>query len=332
MQIKEITDSSAWGELVVACAANPLQSWQWGELKAKTGAWTAYRLACVEDGELVGGAQVLVRKLPFPFRALAYAPRGPFARDNASFVAICEAVAQWCAWKTPSVCLRIEPELTKVELPEPWREGDRVLLAKTATVDIVPSEDEIMKSIPNRKCRQYIRKAERDGVVVRHATADDLDDILDLYHATAEADGFSLHVDEYYRTAFDELEGVQQVFVAEGPDGGGAQAFLWNVLTPGGTTFELWGAVNDAGKRSRANYYMKWCAMREAKAAGSTLYDLNGLLNDGISDFKMLFTKEPTYWAGTFDRPLNHLYGAMLTALDLRGKALDMLERAKTKN
>ncbi|MBR2683261.1 MAG: peptidoglycan bridge formation glycyltransferase FemA/FemB family protein, partial [Atopobiaceae bacterium] len=142
---------------------------------------------------------------PVPFRALAYAPRGPFARDNASFVAICEAVAQWCAWKTPSVCLRIEPELTEVELPEPWREGDRVLLAKTATVDIVPSEDEIMKSIPNRKCRQYIRKAERDGIVVRHATADDLDDILDLYHATAEADGFSLHVDEYYRTALTSL-------------------------------------------------------------------------------------------------------------------------------
>ena len=101
--------------------------------------------------------------------------------------------------------------------------------------------------------------------------------------------------------------------MAEGDEG--IEAFLWNVTSPAGTCFELWGAVSDAGKASRANYYMKWVAICAAKEAGAATYDLNGLLNGGISNFKLLFVEGPTLWAQTHDKPLSPLYGLMDWAL-----------------
>ena len=54
------------------------------------------------------------------------------------------------------------------------------------------------------------------------------------------------------------------------------------------------------------------------KELGAVTYDLNGLLNDGISDFKLLFEREPTLWVETHDRPLSPLYHAMNKALEIR--------------
>lgn len=316
MKVVSINEASAWNNLVESFGGHPLQEWQWGELKAATGPWTANRLEVLSDeGTPLGGAQVLVRSMPFPFGAIAYAPRGPFAAGE-SLMPVADTLADWCKRNTKAQSLKIDPAVGALAWSAGWVESETSLINKTAVIDLQREEDAIMSGIPNRKCRQYIRKGKRDGVVVRPANKDDLPAIMDLYHHTAEADGFNIHEDEFYYRAFDLLEGVQQVFVAQKDDE--IQAFLWNVTSKGGTTFELWGAVSDAGKRSRANYYMKWVAILAAKEAGALVYDLNGLLNDGISDFKLLFVSEPTYWVTTHDKPLRSLYGIMNKALAVR--------------
>lgn len=318
--IRLIEAAPAWDALVDACQGHPLQTWEWGELKHQTGPWTAYHLEFSQGGEVVGGAQVLVRKMPPPLGSTAYVPRGPFATDPALLPALADAAARWCKEQVKPVSLKIDPAVTELALPTGWRESERVLVAKTAVMDLTPELDDIMKSIPNRKCRQYIRKAGRDGVTCRPGEQRDLPEILRLYHATAEADGFAIHEDEFYEQAFTLLGDVSQLFVSEYE--GRMQSFLWNVTTSG-TAFELWGAVNDEGKRTRANYLLKWVAIQAAKERGAQLYDLNGLLNDGISDFKMLFVKEPTVWVGSYDKPLSPLYGLMNKAIELRRKNAD---------
>ena len=315
MDVRVIENPGEWNAYAEGFGAHPLQYAQWGALREQTGPWKATLLQFVEGGEPIGGAQVLMRSMPFPFRAICYAPRGPFAAEG-HLAQVADALAAWGKAKTNATSVKVDPAVTELDLGPRWRVSEQVLLGKTATLSLEPPEDKIMAAIPNRKCRQYIRKAERDGVVVREAREEDLDAILALYHATADADGFALHEDGFYRSAFHALEGIQQLTVAE--QDGEIQAFLWNVTSPGGTCFELWGAVSDAGKRSRANYYLKWCAIRAAKEAGAVLYDLNGLLNDGISDFKLLFVPEPTLWAPTHDMPLSPLYGLMNKALELR--------------
>ncbi|SEH45063.1 MULTISPECIES: lipid II:glycine glycyltransferase FemX [Atopobiaceae] len=300
-------DPKSWNEIVESCGGHPLQAWQWGQLKSQTGPWDAKRVVCLEGGEVVGAAQVLLRTLPFPFKMMAYVPRGPLAKDPALLPEVADAIAEWCRKNTAAITVKIDPAVTELKLSDSWRKSERVLVKKTAVMDLTLDEDALNKSIPNRKCRQYIRKSARDGIVFRAATKDDLDQVLSIYHNTAEADGFALHADEFYRAAFDVMDGINQFYVAE--KDGEIQAFLWNVTTKGGTAFELWGAVTDAGKRSRANYGLKWHAILDAKAKGALYYDLNGLLNDGISDFKMLFVKEPTFWIGSFDCRLKALAG-----------------------
>ena len=314
MDVTLVSDKEQWNRLVESFGGHPLQQWQWGDLKQQTGPWTSHHVMVSDASGAVGGAQILVRKMPFPVNAIAYAPRGPFAKDG-MLMQVADELAAWVKGNTKAQSLKVDPAVTELDWSAGWEPSEAVLISKTAALDLTRDEDEIMKGIPNRKCRQYIRKGERDGVVVRPGTEADLDAVLALYHATADADGFALHDDEFYRTAFRLLDGLQQLFVAEVD--GEIQAFLWNVTSKGGTTFELWGAVNDAGKRSRANYYQKWVAILAAKQAGARLYDLNGLLNDGISDFKLLFVPEATNWVATHDRPLGAMYRVMNKALEL---------------
>ena len=73
-------DEAGWDAFVAGHpAAHPLQLHTWGQLKAEYG-WEDARLALVEGGRPVAGAQVLFRPLPrlgfLPLR-VAYVPKGP---------------------------------------------------------------------------------------------------------------------------------------------------------------------------------------------------------------------------------------------------------------
>ncbi|WP_297182280.1 peptidoglycan bridge formation glycyltransferase FemA/FemB family protein [uncultured Enorma sp.] len=315
-EYREVTDAQAWDEIVNAHAGHPMQAWGWGELKERTGSWTARRIVVERDGSFEGACQVLVRKLPWPFGHICYAPRGPVTDHAADVPQVADDVAAWCRANVSAVSLKIEPAVTaqEVTMPAPWEPAEKITLPNTAAIDLAPTEDEIMAGLHSKKARQYIRKAGRSGVEVRRATEADLDAIMDIYHHTAETDEFFLHSDEYYRTAFSACADVNQVFIAEIE--GRPLAFLWNITTSG-TAFELWGGVTDEGKRLRANYLLKWHAMCTAKESGAALYDMNGLLEGGVSTFKLLFAGEPTVWIGTFDRPLSPLYHVWDGALKL---------------
>lgn len=314
MDYRLITDKAQWDALLQAHNGHPMQSWGWGELKEKTGSWTAHRVVCEEAGRFVCAASVLERKLPWPFRSICYAARGPVVERDEDLPRAADLIATWCAEHVHAVSLKIDPGVSGVTLGAGWRPGSKILIPNTATIDLRPDEDAIMASLHSKKARQYIRKAARGGVEIRPAVRDDLPGIMELYHNTAEQDDFFIHEDEYYYQAFDTMDDVNQLFVAEYE--GRLLAFLWNVTMPA-AAFELWGGVNDEGKRLRANYLLKWHAICAAKEAGATLYDLNGLFNEGISKFKMLFVNEPTEWIGTFDKPLSPLFGVWEGALKL---------------
>ncbi len=53
-----------------------LQTWEWGDLKAKTG-WVPLRLLVEQDGVPVGAISILKRRIPVLNKYIFYAPRGP---------------------------------------------------------------------------------------------------------------------------------------------------------------------------------------------------------------------------------------------------------------
>jgi lipid II:glycine glycyltransferase (peptidoglycan interpeptide bridge formation enzyme) len=60
-----------------------------------------------------------------------------------------------------------------------------------------------------------------------------------------------------------------------------------------------------AGGESRANYLLKWEAIRSSREAGATSYDLWGLATGGIAHFKTGFGGREVRYIGAWDLVLS---------------------------
>ena len=292
-------DRSTWNAFVNASQyGHPLQLWGWGEAK-RANSWVPHRLMSA-DG--TAGAQVLLWPIPKTGRFIAYVPRGPVCSPD-SAASLLAAMSTW-AKSHKAIYLRVEPAWKDAKMPSGWlRSKNCIQLAETYTIDLARSDDDLLGAM-ERKHRQYINKSEREGVVVRRAHEGDLDSMWRIYTDTAARAGFGLHDRCYYDELWRELGDANWLYYAEVE--GKPEAFLW-LVAGGATAYELYGGVTSAGQAARANYTLKWTAMKDLKAAGYLIYDFNGRLNEGVSRFKEGFGPHATDWIGTYDYPINKL-------------------------
>lgn len=303
--LTEITNDTAWDSFVSSSNfGHPLQLWGWGESKRETG-WAAYRLALTEGDTILAGAEVLLWQIPRTKRFIAYVPRGPVVDPNSNEAGMLRhELVNWARQKN-ALYLRIEPawkasdfEHTKEIIPKGWRRAKHHLqMAETYTIDLNKSEEELQEAMI-RKHRQYIRKAEREGVAIRRVTDGNIGAMYELYLETATRAGFGIHSREYYQGLFEYFGKANYLYYAE--IHGKPEGFLW-LAASGRTAYELYGGISAVGGENKVNYALKWTAMTELKAAGYELYDFNGRLNEGVSQFKVGFGPDETDWIGTYD-------------------------------
>ncbi|MDQ4503687.1 peptidoglycan bridge formation glycyltransferase FemA/FemB family protein [Sinomonas sp. ASV322] len=329
LTVRACTDRSEWDALVNSRDGHPLQLWGWGEVKAAHH-WKVERLIVGDGAEVVGGAQVLYRALPWPLKSLAYLSRGPAcAPEDAR--AVLDAVARHVRTTRGSVALVAEPD---------WDAGSEgaesagerglaaagfartestILIRRTLILDLTQNDDELMAAM-SRTTRANVRKNLKGGLEFRKvATGAELEQVLTIYAETAKRAGFGIHEDRYYRDIWRFLGQDSPIVAAF--DGDQVVAFVW-IAKSAGTAFELYGGVNAAGQKARANYGVKWAAFAAMKADGCTRYDLNGLLNDGISDFKKQFAPHENLLTGTWELPLSPLYPAYSTGMPIARRVL----------
>jgi lipid II:glycine glycyltransferase (peptidoglycan interpeptide bridge formation enzyme) len=65
--------------------------------------------------------------------------------------------------------------------------------------------------------------------------------------------------------------------------------------------------MTQAGGDSRANYLLKWEAIRSSREQGATSYDLWGLATGGIAHFKTGFGGREVHYIGAWDLVLDPL-------------------------
>ena len=65
--------------------------------------------------------------------------------------------------------------------------------------------------------------------------------------------------------------------------------------------------MTPAGADSRANYLLKWEAIRSSREQGATTYDLWGLAHAGIAHFKTGFGGREIHYIGAYDLVLDPL-------------------------
>jgi peptidoglycan pentaglycine glycine transferase (the first glycine) len=302
MQLIEVTDSQAWDAYVGEHAyGHPLQLWGWGEAK-EDNHWRAYRLALADGNRWMAAAEVLLWPIPRTGRYIAYVPRGPVVDPGST--ATTEMLAELVLWARgkQALYLRVEPAWTEAAFGPGWRRAKHHLqLPETYTIDLRKSTEEMLEPM-SRKHRQYIRKSERDGVSVTRLPETQVGPMYELYSDTARRAGFGIHSEEYYSRLHEGLGSHSYLYVAEYE--GRPVAFLW-LAEAGRTAYELYGGVNETGQELKANYFLKWQAIRDMQTAGLETYDFNGRLNEGVSRFKEGFGPDETNYVGTYDYPMN---------------------------
>lgn len=324
----------AWDTYVRAHPkATYLQVHPWARVKAATG-WSP---ALVGDpGTAAGpvGARLLTRPIPLlPWR-FAYAPRGPLsnewneATNEAWLGSLREAAGAGGALERTAI-VRMDPEIEPAPPIEAalrasgWRRAHDMQPRRTRIVDLAPDEDALLADL-RKKWRQYVNKARSGGVVVRDVDpaveTDAFDRFYEVMREVSKRTALPLRSAATFRGVWEAYapSGESRLLFAE--KDGDVHAVLL-LLRCGTRVVEPYGGMNAAGAESRANYLLKWEAIRSSREQGATSYDMWGLIGSGIDHFKAGFGGREVEYIGAWDFPLSPPGAAAFRAAE-RGRGL----------
>ncbi len=336
MATKMSVDPAAWNQAVnQAPNPHPLQSWEWGQFKGRWRWQPSYH-------QLVDGtatALILKRTLPRTPFCILYIPKGPGADyANPELRRKLFAELEEIAKQERAIFLKIDPDipLSWGEEPEEaqpigeaaveelqkrgWRyAADQVQFPNTVTLDLTPSEDEILAGM-KQKTRYNIRLAGRKGVVVRHVEPSDFPILLEMYLETAKRDGFTHRPSDYYLDAWRAFHdaGMGRALIAYyAPENQKPIPLAGVYLLRQGSRAIYWQGASTTIERSRMpNHLLQWEAIRWAKAQGSAMYDFWGApthLDEsdplwGVWRFKRGFNGAFTRHIGAWDYPARPIF------------------------
>ena len=321
-----------WDEFVAASPqATYLQATAWARVKAANG-WSAEHIETAPGVEPRVGAQVLLRR-PGPLPSLvpwafAYAPRGPIAAgwsDPGAVVRAWTAAVREHRWASRPALLRIDPEIERdgpldregavraALAAEGWRSAPEVQPTTTRVVDLRPDEATLWSDL-RKKWRQYVNRARSAGVTIVDAEADRLGEFHVIMAETSRRTGTLIRTEAAYRDIFEAFRpgGHARLLFAVDPDGTAQAALL--LVRSGARVVEPYGGMTAAGGESRANYLLKWEAIRSSRDAGATSYDMWGLVHPGIRQFKAGFGGREITTIGAWELPLNSMGAALYRA------------------
>jgi len=306
LRVVRVDDSAAWDAFVCARAGHPLQLTGWARVKESVG-WRSERLFVQDpDGVVIAGAQVLFRRVPWPFCQMAYIPRGPVVADGMLASAL-DALQHYLRPNHRLLYVLVEPASEKASLPAGWKKSKSgILLSRTLILDLTKTQETLLADI-TRKRRYDIRKSTQLHPDIRPVQSpEEVAQCLQVYQETAKRDGFHLHEAAYYQAIFTYLQQHSQM-VAVWNEAGQPIAFTWLAVTPQ-IAFELYGGMTSEGQQRRANFALKWWCITYAQSQGVQQYDFNGLLNDGITTFKKSFASHENQLIGSFEYSLSPWY------------------------
>lgn len=297
-----------------------MQLWEWGEIKGRTG-WKPWRLILEAEGEIIGAATILERKLPVIGAPIFYCPRGPVVDmgDSKKLAAVFQAIRE-LALERKSILLKIDPDINKDHehlrqylLQAGFKQVDKgqnfegVQPKFVFRLDISPDEEALLADM-HQKTRYNIRLAQKKGVVIRIGTREDLPEFYRVLKETTERDNFLVRSYAYFEDLYDTLvlSGFGQLFIGEyeGQIIAGTLAFL-----TGEKAWYIYGASSNDHRNVMPNYLIQWEMIRWAKSQGCTLYDFRGVSGDlsednplfGLYKFKKGFNGVFTEFIGEWD-------------------------------
>jgi len=325
-------------------AVHPLQSWEWGEFRKKTGV-KVERLGFFENGKLEKTLQLTFHQVPILNRQIAYYPKG-FQPDADQIAAL-----QQLAKKHNSIFIKMEPNVCQkidekekndktIKFLEKYQiEKGKALFTKYSfQLDLTPSEDELMAGMAS-KTRYNTRLAAKKGVKVFEDSSDQgLEDYLKILKETTTRQGFYAHTPDYFRKMWKEMRdsGMAHIFKATYEN---QVLVVWIVFVFNGVLYYPYGASRSIHRELMASNLMMWEVIKFGKKQGCNLFDMWGSLGPnpdpkdpwyGFHRFKKGYGGDLVEFVGTFDLVQDYpIYKVYNLANNLRWKVLRLKKKLK---
>ncbi|CAN5148805.1 peptidoglycan bridge formation glycyltransferase FemA/FemB family protein [soil metagenome] len=333
MKLIDITDSQKkdFNQL----AAHPLQSYEWGEFRKKTGV-TVIRKGITENGKLIASLQYTIHPLPFIKHAIGYLPKYGFLSKELLRELATEKENQQC------ILLQHEPLIAIATYKNTQGTlGEKILHKSpeqtiinhlssavhplftkyTFILDLTQSEDELLKNM-HSKTRYNIRVAEKKVVTISEDNSESaFAEYLSLTKQTSTRQQFFAHNETYHKQ---QWETFSHTFDPKTPNRLTSHLFLakyegktlaaWILFTFNHALYYPYGASSSENREVMASNVMMWEVIRFGKKLGLKQFDMWGSMGPtpdtkdpwyGFHRFKLGYGAELIEYAGSFDQVLN---------------------------
>jgi lipid II:glycine glycyltransferase (peptidoglycan interpeptide bridge formation enzyme) len=189
--------------------------------------------------------------------------------------------------------------------------------------DDEPKSEDDMLAAMNQQWRRNIKKAAKAGVEVTRGKRDDLAAFHAIYAETAERDHFTPRPLSYFERMWDAL-GLEEpdrltLYLAHHE---GDLVAATTMVRVGTHAWYSYGASTSAKRDVRGSNAVQWQMMRDARAAGATVYDMRGITDSlaaddahiGLIQFKVGTGGDAVEYLGEWDLPLNRPLHLAFTA------------------
>ncbi|OQY36151.1 MAG: hypothetical protein B6I38_00265 [Anaerolineaceae bacterium 4572_5.1] len=333
-------------------------------LEVDDGIETYFRGQVTEiDQKPLAAALLLLRGISLG-ASVAYVPKGPLLCDWGDEVLRARVLKDLAkiARREGAIFIKIDPDVVLgtgvpgeadaeenplgAQIREEWEalgwhfSAEQIQYRNTVLVDLSDAEDDILMRM-NSKTRYNIRLAKRKGVTVRVGNRDDLEMLYQMYAETSVRGGFTIREKDYYQAVWDtflpsDAEAspkpgpVAQPLIAEVEGEAVAGAVIFRF---GKRAWYLHGMSALEHREKMPPHLIQWEAMRWAKKAGCTIYDMWGAPDVfeesdsmwGVYRFKRGFGGRVSRTIGAWDLPLRpvlyKLYNSILP------KVLELMRR-----
>lgn len=291
------------------------QTWSYGSVR-----WGESRLSHLvlkRKGEVIGLAQLSIKKIPVINFGIAYIPSGPLwqkrgqTKNFEDLKHLIKTLKEEYVMRR-GLLLRIAPnvvddaqeEMRSLLEMEGFRLNKSIPPYRTLMVDLSPSLQELRKGL-DQKWRNQLNRAEKNALKVVEGDSDE------LYHKFMNLQNETLNRKKYIPGVdYEEFREIQKnlpepfkmkIMLCE-YEGEPITATICTSV--GNTGIYLFGATGDKGLQLKGAYLSQWLMIRWLKDRHCSWYDLGGInpeRNPGVFHFKAGLSGKDVYHIGQFE-------------------------------
>lgn len=274
-----------------------------------------------ENNKIIGGALILIQKVPGFKSSFFYSPRGPVC-DLTNKAILLDLISEinLLAKKYNAYLYKIDPDIfiSDQNFIDLAKSLNFVHFTGGENFETIQSRfnyrlyinnrsiEELMSSF-HSKTRYNIRVAQKHGVEIKICDKSYLDDFIKIMKTTGERDGFNVRPKDYFVRMLDALGPHIRLYMAFYQDRPIAGAITTNYA---GKTCYVYGASDNENRNVMPNYLMQFEMIKWAVETGCSVYDFQGVSGNitdtsnplyGLYRFKKGFNGQLDELAGEFD-------------------------------